>query len=290
MIIVLLNLNVPDLLMSMRNTLWGNLLLTLSQSLSFFVMALVFWYGAGLVSCLEALMTVFFVALMVQNYTELHLSSIVMSLRAQRWVLFRPGTSSHLYQTYHQQAAQVLASSTFSTQFLKSTQTPRLDKFLILRPPKATFNSRTFVFNTRHVLQFLSSVISLWKLSQNHMSEWLAPAVQGKALCKNYPSKTVQHFRWIFYQNPAAQEVSQPVIRGNKCMFFLPMYFSPSFVAWWRTHPGTECSRIPKASCIGISGTPGRTGYLANGHMSRHMLIGGINALPCSSHLPTMYI
>ena len=35
---------------------------------------------------------------------------------------------------------------------------------------------------------------------------------------------------------------------------------------------------------------PGRTGYLANGHMSRHMLIGGINALPYSSHMPTMYI
>jgi len=33
-----------------------------------------------------------------------------------------------------------------------------------------------------------------------------------------------------------------------------------------------------------------RTGCLANGHMSRHMLIGGINALPYSSHMPTMYI
>ena len=34
----------------------------------------------------------------------------------------------------------------------------------------------------------------------------------------------------------------------------------------------------------------GTTGYLANGHMSKHMLIGGINALPYSSHIPTVHI
>lgn len=49
---------------STRNALWGNLLFALSQSLSFFVIALVFWYGAGLVSRLEASTTAFFVALM----------------------------------------------------------------------------------------------------------------------------------------------------------------------------------------------------------------------------------
>ena len=31
--------------------------------------------------------------------------------------------------------------------------------------------------------------------------------------------------------------------------------------------------------------TQGRTGYLSIGHMSKHMLIGGINALPYSSHM-----
>ena len=40
--------------------------------------------------------------------------------------------------------------------------------------------------------------------------------------------------------------------------------------------------------CFNLS--QGRTGYLANGHISKHMLIGGINALPYSSHMPTMYI
>ena len=34
----------------------------------------------------------------------------------------------------------------------------------------------------------------------------------------------------------------------------------------------------------------GRTGYLSIGHMSKHMLIGGINALPYSSHMPTVHI
>jgi len=36
--------------------------------------------------------------------------------------------------------------------------------------------------------------------------------------------------------------------------------------------------------------TLGRTSYLANGHMSRHMLIGGIIALPYASYMPTLYI
>ena len=34
----------------------------------------------------------------------------------------------------------------------------------------------------------------------------------------------------------------------------------------------------------------GRTSYLSIGHMSKHMLIGGINALPYSSHMPTVHI
>lgn len=172
---------------STRNALWGNLLFALSQSLSFFVIALVYWYGADLVSRLEASTTAFFVALMVRNYAEFHLSSVLMSLRARRWAPFRPGTSSHLCQTYPQQAAQVLTSFTFSTQSPRSTQTPRLERFLTLRPPKDTFDLRTFVSNTRRVLRFLSSVISLWRLSLGHISQWSAPAVQGKALCKNYP-------------------------------------------------------------------------------------------------------
>ena len=35
--------------------------------------------------------------------------------------------------------------------------------------------------------------------------------------------------------------------------------------------------------------THGRTGYLSIGHMRKHMLIGGINALPYS-HMPTVHI
>ena len=34
----------------------------------------------------------------------------------------------------------------------------------------------------------------------------------------------------------------------------------------------------------------GRTSYLSIGYMSKHMLIGGINALPYSSHMPTVHI
>ena len=53
------------LLKSNKSALWTNLLFSFSQSQVFFVIALVFWYGATLVSRLEATTFEFFVALMV---------------------------------------------------------------------------------------------------------------------------------------------------------------------------------------------------------------------------------
>ena len=53
---------------SNRTALWANLLFAFSQSLVFGVIALVFWYGAVLVSRLEASTFDFFVALMVYYF------------------------------------------------------------------------------------------------------------------------------------------------------------------------------------------------------------------------------
>jgi len=50
---------------SNRTALWSNMLFAISQALVFFVIALVFWYGAQLVSKLEATTFEFFIALMV---------------------------------------------------------------------------------------------------------------------------------------------------------------------------------------------------------------------------------
>ena len=50
---------------SNRSAVWTNLLFSISQSLMFFVIALVFWYGADLVSRRQASTFEFFIGLMV---------------------------------------------------------------------------------------------------------------------------------------------------------------------------------------------------------------------------------
>lgn len=52
---------------SNRTALWSNLLYSLSQSMSFFVISLIFWYGSTLVSRLELSVQNFFIALMVSQ-------------------------------------------------------------------------------------------------------------------------------------------------------------------------------------------------------------------------------
>ena len=51
---------------SVKTTMWSNLLYAFSQSSTFYVIALVFWYGARLVSYLEITTLAFFVSLMVR--------------------------------------------------------------------------------------------------------------------------------------------------------------------------------------------------------------------------------
>jgi ATP-binding cassette subfamily B (MDR/TAP) protein 1 len=48
-----------------RTAFWSNMLFALSQSMAFWVIALVFWYGSSLVSRLEISTQGFFIALMV---------------------------------------------------------------------------------------------------------------------------------------------------------------------------------------------------------------------------------
>lgn len=51
---------------------WSNLLYAFSQASSFFVIALVFWYGARLVSTLELSTITFFISLMVRDGVDFH--------------------------------------------------------------------------------------------------------------------------------------------------------------------------------------------------------------------------
>lgn len=58
---------------SNRTALWSNLVYALSQSMMFYVIALVFWYGSRLVSIQEVSTFHFFIALMVSGCISLYL-------------------------------------------------------------------------------------------------------------------------------------------------------------------------------------------------------------------------
>ncbi|KAF9242533.1 P-loop containing nucleoside triphosphate hydrolase protein [Melanogaster broomeanus] len=61
---------------SNRTALWANMIYALSQSLTFFVIALVFWYGSTLVAGLEITITAFFVALMSTTFGAMQAGNI----------------------------------------------------------------------------------------------------------------------------------------------------------------------------------------------------------------------
>ena len=54
---------------SNRTAFWSNLIFALSQSMTFYVIALVFWYGSRLVSSFEVSTFHFFIALMVSAFS-----------------------------------------------------------------------------------------------------------------------------------------------------------------------------------------------------------------------------
>ncbi|KAL4068767.1 P-loop containing nucleoside triphosphate hydrolase protein [Scleroderma yunnanense] len=61
---------------SNKTSLWSNMIFAFSQSTSFWAIALVFWYGAGLVSRLEISTMAFFVALMATTFGTIQAGSV----------------------------------------------------------------------------------------------------------------------------------------------------------------------------------------------------------------------
>ena len=62
---------------SNRTAFWSNLIFALSQSMTFYVIALIFWYGSRLVSSFEVSTFHFFIALMVSAfYLSFHLDHL----------------------------------------------------------------------------------------------------------------------------------------------------------------------------------------------------------------------
>ena len=66
------------LIQSNKTALWTNFLYAFSQAQVFFIIALVFWYGAVLVSRQEASMFHFFVALMVHGLHSFPVRSLLI--------------------------------------------------------------------------------------------------------------------------------------------------------------------------------------------------------------------
>ncbi|KAG2121897.1 P-loop containing nucleoside triphosphate hydrolase protein [Suillus clintonianus] len=61
---------------TIRTALWSNMLFAISQSMAFWVIALVFWYGATLVSRLEMTTQSFFIALMTTVFSAMQAGNV----------------------------------------------------------------------------------------------------------------------------------------------------------------------------------------------------------------------
>ena len=100
---------------SNRSAVFSNILYAISQAMSFFVIALVFWYGSRLVATQELSTFRFFVCLMVRtavfNFVFVEIFSWLAILRAPHSVPFKLGMSSHLCLICLRPEAQAPTSS-----------------------------------------------------------------------------------------------------------------------------------------------------------------------------------
>ena len=89
---------------SIETTIWTTLLYAFSQSTSFYVIALVFWYGARLVSYLEISTMSFFVALIVRCLHTAAFERLTSSHRAQHLERYEQAIYSSFCLISHQLA------------------------------------------------------------------------------------------------------------------------------------------------------------------------------------------
>lgn len=113
---------------SNRTALWSNLIYAMSQAMTFFVIALIFWYGSRLVSYGEISTFHFFVALMVRLLLPSE-SSVVetnyAARRARHLVQTKQEMFSSLCPMFHLLRVLLRTFSLSSTRSLKSTRCHR---------------------------------------------------------------------------------------------------------------------------------------------------------------------
>ncbi len=177
---------------SNRTAIWSNLLYSFTQAQVFFVIALVFWWGATLVSRLEATTFQFFVGLMVCLFlfepSPLDMSTVSLP----RLVQFKLAMFSLLYLTCPPLKAPPLISSRYWTPSLKSMPNLQGAKLLIQRPSGVTSSLKISTSDILPVPGSVFCVTSHSKLNLAPMLPWLAPPVQERAqrelMPKTFPS------------------------------------------------------------------------------------------------------
>ena len=174
---------------SNRTALWSNLLYAFTQAQTFFIVALIFWWGATLVSRLEATLLQFFIAVMVCFFLFSSFLPDTSMASLQRLVQIKLAMFLLLHLTSPQLKAPLPILS--SCWILRSKLMPNLQKakLLIQQPPRVTLGLKISTSDTLPVLESVFCVTSHSKLNLAHMSLWLAPPVQERAQCE-FLSKT----------------------------------------------------------------------------------------------------
>jgi ABC-type multidrug transport system fused ATPase/permease subunit len=174
---------------SNRTAIWANLLFAFSQAQVFGVIALVFWYGAVLVSRLEATTFQFFIALMVY-YFLLFFGGVFVHrflCRVQSLVLCKLAMCSPSFLTFRQPKVRVQILSSSSIPFPRSMQSPRRAKLLNPVLSRVVSDLTMFTSDTLRGLACVSSVVSH---SMSNLALTLRssePVGRVRVPCKIYP-------------------------------------------------------------------------------------------------------
>ena len=175
---------------SNKSAVWANLLYAFSQAQVFGVIALVFWYGAILVSRLEATTMQFFVALMVYIIFILFWVTlfIVFLCRVQSLVLRKRAMCSPLFPTFRQPEMPVRKLSNSWIPFPRSMHSPRKGKLLTPVLSRVISDLTIFTSDTLRGLAYVSSVVSSSKSNLALTLRSSEPVGRVRVPCKIYTS------------------------------------------------------------------------------------------------------
>ena len=174
---------------SNRSAVWANLLYAFSQAQVFGVIALVFWYGATLVSRLEATTFQFFVALMVYYFYFILFDFVHRFLyRVQSSVLRKRAMSSLSFLIFRQPKVPVRILSSSSIPFPRSMHSPRKAKSSTPVLSRDISDLTIFTSDTLRGPAYVSSVASHSKSNLALTLRSSEPVGRVRVPCEIYPS------------------------------------------------------------------------------------------------------